>query len=80
MKPIKWYNSIKSVGGVKVLVLCTSPDNIMLYICTKFCHISKGFGITDLDSKVHAVVEANVDRKTYVRIDGIPDPFIAPDA
>ena len=32
MKPIKWYNSIKSVGGVKVLVLCTLPDNNALYL------------------------------------------------
>ena len=29
LKFIKWYNSIKDVGGVTVLILCTLPDNAL---------------------------------------------------
>ena len=37
---------------------------MMLYICTKFCEIiSKGFRITDLNSRVKARVVANVDER-----------------
>ena len=35
---------------------------MMLYICTKFCEsISKGFRVTDLNSRVNTMVAANVD-------------------
>ena len=42
----KEYSSVKSVGGVTVLVLYTSSDNILcLYqVCQS---ISKGFRVTD---------------------------------
>ena len=35
---------------------------MMLYICTKVCEsISKGFGVTNLNSKVNARVVTNID-------------------
>ena len=38
---------------------------IMLYICTKFCQsISKGFRVTDPDSRVDARVVTKVDGRT----------------
>ena len=43
----------------------------MPYICTKFCQsISKDFRATDPKSRVGAKVVANVDGRTYVRING----------
>ena len=43
---------------------------IMLYICTKFCeNISTGIGVTDLNSRVNAIVVANVDARTDKRTD-----------
>ena len=70
LKFTKGHNSIKSVSGVEVLVLCTSAHRlIMLYICTKFCQsISKGFRVTDPDKRVDARVVANVDGQTENRI------------
>ena len=48
-----------------------------------FCQtISKGFRVTDLDSRVDARVVANADGRTdgcmVGRTDGKPDPYIAP--
>ena len=43
----------------------------MFYICTKFCRSSsKGFRVTDLNSRVDARVVANVDGRTYGRKTG----------
>ena len=55
----------------------------MLCFYAKFGQrISKGFRDIDLDSRVDARVIANVDGRTYgqtdVRMDGKPDPYIAP--
>ena len=38
---------------------------IMLYICTKFCKVSQGFRVTDLNTRVDAKVFANVDGQRY---------------
>ena len=35
----KGHNSVKSIGGVTVLIFCIFL--IMFYICTKFCEISQ---------------------------------------
>ena len=43
----------------------------MLYICPKFCRSnSKGFRVTNLNSRVDARVVANVDGQTYGRTYG----------
>ena len=42
----KGYNSVKNVGGVTVLVLCTSSDDALY--CTKFHeNISKGLSVIE---------------------------------
>ena len=56
---------------------------IILYVYAKFGQsISKDFRDTGLNSRVDARVIANVDGRTYgwtdVRMDGKPDPYIAP--
>ena len=61
---------------------------MVFYICTKFCRgSSKGFRVTELNSRVDARVVANVDGRTYGRTDDgrtngrtngrKPDPYIA---
>ena len=41
---------------------------MVFYSCTKFCRSSsKGFRVTDLNSKVDTRVVANVDGRTYGR-------------
>ena len=42
MKFTKGHNSVKSVGGVKLLVLCTSSDNA-LYLYQGLPKYLKGF-------------------------------------
>ena len=43
----------------------------MLYICTKFCQsTSKGFRVTDLNSRINARVVVNVDLQKYGRMNG----------
>ena len=52
------HNSVKSVGGVKALVLCMPSDVLYLYqVLPKYL---KGF-----QSRVDARVVANADRWTY---------------
>ena len=77
LKFTKAHNSIKSVGEVKALILCTSSDDA-LYLYQVLPKYLKGFQITDLDSRVDARVVANVDRYLYRRTDGKPDPYIVP--
>ena len=56
----KGHNSVKKV---EFRYLFCRHFLIMLYICTKFCQsISKGFRITDPDSRVDAKVVANVTK------------------
>ena len=44
---------------------------IVFYICTKFCRSSsKGFRVTDLNSRVDARVVANVDGRTDEQTNG----------
>ena len=52
---MKGHNSVKSVGGVRVLI--RANPLIMLYILAKFCaSISKGFRVTHSNSRVDARV------------------------
>ena len=60
MKFTKGHNSVDSVVGVRVLVLCTSSDNA-LYLYQVLPKYLKGFRVTDLDSRVDARVVGNVD-------------------
>ena len=66
----KGHNSLNSVGGVMALVLSTLSDGV-LYLYQKnlyFCRSSsKGFRVTDLNSRVDARLVANVDGRTYGR-------------
>ena len=72
----KEYNSVKSVGEITVLVLCTSSDNTLCsyQVCKS---ISKGFRVTNPNTRVGASVVASVDGWTYGRTDGKPYPYIA---
>ena len=63
----KWNfcnNNVKTVKAkFELQNFCTSSDDA-LYICTKFCEsISKGFTVTDLNSRVNARVVTNVDAR-----------------
>ena len=62
------HNSIKNVGGVKVLVLCTSYNNTLYLYQILSTSISKGFRVSDLNRMVDASVVANADRRMYERI------------
>ena len=44
-------------------------------VCERF---TKGFRVTDQNSRVDARVVANVDGRTDGRTNGKPDPYIAP--
>ena len=54
----KGHNSVQSVNGATVLVLCTLSD-YFFYISAKFCaRISNDFRVTDPDSRIDARVVA----------------------
>ena len=61
----KEYSSVKSVGGVTVLILCTSSDNILyLYqVCQVFQRVSE----LQIRTRVGASVVAVVDGRTNGR-------------
>ena len=74
----KGHNSIKNVGGVKVLVLCTLSDNA-LYLYQVLPKYLKEFQSYCPDSRVDPRVVANVDAgRTHAQMDGKPDPYIVP--
>ena len=57
----KVHNSVKNVGGVSVLVLCTSSDD-GLYFCTKFHEIiSNGIRVMEQTQKVNRWVSGQTD-------------------
>ena len=62
LKFAKRNNSVKSVGGVMVLVLFTSSDNALYQVLPK---ISYGFRVPDLNSRVNPRVVINVDGSLY---------------
>ena len=53
------------IGGVKVLVLCTSYDNALYLYQILSTSISKGFRVSDLKRMVDASVVANAYRRMY---------------
>ena len=64
LKFAKRNTSVKSVGGVMVLVLFTSSDNA-LYLYQVLPKISYGFRVPDLNSRVNPRVVINVDGSLY---------------
>ena len=56
----KGHNSVKNVGGVSVLVLCTSSDDG--YICIKFHeNILNGIRVMELQRKVNGRPDGQTD-------------------
>ena len=69
MKFMKGHNSIKNVGGVKVLVLCLLSDNA-LYLYQVLPKYLKEFQSYCADSRVDPRVVANVDAgRTHAQMD-----------
>ena len=60
MKFTMGHNSMKSIGGAKVLVLCTLSD-YALYLYQVLPKCLKGFRVTAPDNRGDARVVTNVD-------------------
>ena len=63
MKFVKGHSSVKSVGGVIVLVQYTPSD--ALYFVPSFAKVSDRVSVSDLDSRVDTRVVANVEGWIY---------------